>query len=449
MRGRTLRATLPPMPEEDTITATSASATGSPADRDTAERDTLFLVVERAKREWEATFDAISDGIAVVDGDGIIQRANVALARMLGREIRGLPGARCCEVLVHHADEGCPRTATSAAERTFEVFDDDYHCFEEASHPRPDGGGTILVVKDVTKQTLVLERMKKLHEETRRSNRALTEGLERLRTTQEQLIAAEKIASIADLAAGLAHEINNPLGIVASNLDHLERHATTLLGLVDALTPLAAPASGDALAAAQEAADLGFVREDVSDVASDARLGADRIRRIVAAIGDFAAGDTRAAGPVSLVTVLNDAVIDARARHATADIDDPTHDADGAPAEVSGVRRQLHQALSRLLDNAVEANARTEELGGRVEVQVVSVEGTSMVAVEVRDSGPGVDDETARRAAAPFFTTHPAGSHLGLGLTIAAAIARRLGGQLSLANRAGGGAVARLVLPRA
>ncbi|MGM0577491.1 MAG: sensor histidine kinase [Myxococcota bacterium] len=394
----------------------------------------LFRRVERAKREWEGTFDAIGDGIAVVREDGTLRRANRGLARMVGRDVRDLPGSRWDALWPERQAPWPPEDDSSCQ---FERFGDTYRCFEETAHPGIAGGERILVVKDVTERRLVAERMQKLHEETREANRALTESLERLRATQQQLVHAEKIAIIGRLAAGLAHEINNPLGFITSNLRYMEEHAQALLGLVDRLVALVPEDQADAVAGAQREADLDYVRQDLPGVVEDASEGAERIRRIVTAIGEFA--DSEPGGlPLDVASVVEDAAAEARLRHGE---DADIHVEPSEVPPVQGSARRLLRAVGRLLDNAVEA-------GGPVTVRTSTDNG--QVVVEVVDGGPGVPAEVADRAFDPFVTSHPVGTHLGLGLTIAQAIAGGLRGEVSLHDRAGGrGTVARLVLPTA
>ncbi|MCA9557924.1 MAG: PAS domain-containing protein [Myxococcales bacterium] len=229
-----------------------------------AASDTLLARIERAKLEWEGTFDAIRDGIAVVAPDGRVRRVNRALAKMLAADVRALPGRACCEVWAHHVTLGCPLDEPALRPRVFDSPAMPGHQLEERAHALPDGG-TVLLFEEVTEREAVRRNVERLHREAREANRALSESLQALQREQVRTAQAEGTASLASLAAGLAHEINNPLGIITQNLGHAEGDAKALEGLAE---------RGDA--APNQAAALGA---ELLETLSDARAGAARIGR--------------------------------------------------------------------------------------------------------------------------------------------------------------------------
>jgi signal transduction histidine kinase len=219
------------------------------------------------------------------------------------------------------------------------------------------------------------------------------------------LYRAERLATAGTIAAGLAHEIRNPLTAVRTGVQILRDREDI-------------PSDACAL--------LGEVVHEV-----------DRIDRLVESLLLFARAPRAARQRVDLADLARRSVslLAARARKGGVTM---TVSAPPAPVLVSGDPGELEQVALNLLINAVEAHA------GSVEV-AVTAEG-SVATLEVRDRGPGISGDLLDRVFEPFFTTKVDGS--GLGLPISFAIVRRHGGELTLENAAGGGALARVSLPR-
>ncbi|MDD9947269.1 MAG: ATP-binding protein [Myxococcales bacterium] len=226
-----------------------------------------------------------------------------------------------------------------------------------------------------------------------------------LRATQDQLVHGERLASIGRLAAGVAHEIGNPLSAVLGLLELLE---------------------GNTLSAAQRSEFLGRIHAET-----------DRINGIIRGLLDFARRDASgsdALGPVQVEQVSRDAVALVRHRRDAAQVQIVEHYEAGLPV-ATGIGSQLTQVLLNLLLNAVDALSGS----GTISVAAERTDG-GLVEVSVSDTGTGIDPEIIGHLFEPFVTTKPPGSGTGLGLAVAHALIERMGGQLLAENLAQGGA---------
>jgi signal transduction histidine kinase len=260
--------------------------------------------------------------------------------------------------------------------------------------------------------------------EMRRYN-ALLEETVRQRTAElqeanAQLLFADRLATVGQLAAGVGHEINNPLAFILSNLEYARRELER---------PQDTPAPRE--------------REEVLAALSEAHEGAERVRLLVQDLKLLSRSDDAAAGPVDLEAVLRSASkmatheIRLRARLVVRSEPIPP---------VHGNAARLCQVFLNLLINA--AHAIPEGAVERHEIALVTRrESDSRVVVEVRDTGSGIPAENLERIFRPFFTTKPVGVGSGLGLSVCQRIISAHGGDISVESELGRGTTFRVVLP--
>jgi two-component system NtrC family sensor kinase len=262
-----------------------------------------------------------------------------------------------------------------------------------------------------------------------RLNGEMLEVNAQLKATQAQLLHSEKMASIGQLAAGVAHEINNPIGYVYSNLSTLGGYVEELLAVAGNIAP--AQAAG---------CDLEFLAEDIPQLLSESREGLDRVKKIVQDLKDFSrsgSGDEWEWCDVTrgLVSTLNIVHNELKYKVTVQNELQPTPDINCLPS-------QLNQVFMNLLVNAGQA------IGEKGNIWLRSGHDDSSVWIEVEDNGCGIGKEQLNRIFEPFFTTKPVGKGTGLGLSVSYAIVRKHGGEFAVDSTPGKGSRFRVPLPR-
>ncbi|WP_198119626.1 ATP-binding protein [Massilia rhizosphaerae] len=265
----------------------------------------------------------------------------------------------------------------------------------------------------------------------------------RLSEAHDQLLQSEKMASIGQLAAGVAHEINNPIGFVNSNMGTLRHYVGTLLSVVDAYgAAVNEAAPGSALAARIEAigreADLGYLKEDIADLVSESMDGLKRVKDIVQALKDFSHvgltdwqyADVHAGLDTTLNIVANEIKYKATVEKHY-----------GKLPEIKCLASQLNQVFMNLLVNAAQA------IQNRGVITIATGAQDGWVWVKISDNGCGIAPDNLKRVFEPFFTTKPVGSGTGLGLSLSYSIVNKHGGRIDVASKPGVGTVFTVRLP--
>jgi signal transduction histidine kinase len=286
------------------------------------------------------------------------------------------------------------------------------------------------------------QRVRQRTAELSATNRHLSEEIAERKQLQCRLIQSEKLASVGQLAAGMAHEINNPLAFLASNASMLERYVEQLFELLAAHQRAAAdPAAQPALLAAQARIDLAYLRDDIPVLLAESRGGMDRVARIVADLKEFAQADREQQWEWADIR----GGIDATLSLAAAELQ-PVADVvceHGDLPLVECLPRQLNQVLMSLLLNAGQAMAGRAR--GRITVRTGRA--AEQVWLEVQDDGCGIAAEILPRIYDPFFTTRAIGKGAGLGLSLAYGIVRAHQGRIEVESTPGAGTRFRVVLP--
>ena len=282
-------------------------------------------------------------------------------------------------------------------------------------------------------------------DELRRRHTELQQTYASLAGAQEQLLQAEKMASIGQLAAGIAHEINNPIGYVHSNLVSLRGYTAGLLELIATYEHTLAPKLDEAtlavIAGVRQRVDFDFVSTDLPELISESREGLERVRRIVQDLKDFShAGhestwrrvDLHKGLESTLNIVWNDLKYRARVERRL-----------GTLPLVECHASEVNQVLMNLLLNAGHAIGER----GVITLESGHDEESGEAWISIRDSGPGIAADALPRIFDPFFTTKPVGAGTGLGLSISYGIIKKHGGRIDVTNHPEGGAVFTVVLP--
>jgi len=276
----------------------------------------------------------------------------------------------------------------------------------------------------------------------------VAEGNLRLSEAQEKLIQSEKLASIGQLAAGVAHEINNPIGFVKSNFSSLKTYVADILDILqqyEAAEPLL-PADSPAvqkLKVLKASADLPFISEDIQQLIAQSQDGIARVAKIIQDLKDFARSDSNP----TWVTADVLGCLDSALNIATNEIKYKASVVReyGSLPEIECLPAQLGQVFLNILVNAAQAIDPQSGLG-----KIVIRSGQQddeHIWVEISDTGCGMSDAQLKRIFDPFYTTKAVGVGTGLGLSISYGIIQRHGGNIRATSTPGEGTTFRIELP--
>lgn len=410
------------------VTAASASGPVLVAMREISDWQRYSIGIEQLSRFYEVTLNTTAEGILGIDAGGAIDFANPAATRLLGWPSEELIGRAIGDILGtdshRHQPEGI------AGEAWFMRRDGEPFVAEFRVSPKQEEDtrqGAVMVFADISTR-------KAAERELQESNARLHAALQALEATQRQLFQAEKMAAIGQLAAGIAHEINNPLAFVGANLRSMESYAVELL-----LAAEAGVQRDDAHSSGAAALDLDFLRQDIPALCVESHHGIARIAGIVQNLRTFAQVDSYREWGLADLNVGLESAVNLIATEIGAGVEILREL--GELPQIECQPGQINQVFFNLLSNAVRA------VGSHGKIWLRSGRAEDEVWLEVADNGCGIAPEHLERLFEPFFTTCAVGQGMGLGLSVAYGIVKRHGGQLSVSNRAGGGSVFRVVLP--
>jgi signal transduction histidine kinase len=257
----------------------------------------------------------------------------------------------------------------------------------------------------------------------------------RLEQANKQLLQSEKLAAIGQLAAGVAHEINNPVGYVYSNLQTLENYLNDLFRLTDAIDTAA---SLEDLRQVRHNIDYNYLREDLKDLLSESREGIERVKTIISAMKDFSHIEEEEFKQADLhrgiETTLN--VVNNELKYKAEVVRDF-----GELPHVECIASQINQVIMNLLVNAAHA---IEDFG---KITIRTRHQGDSVTLEVEDTGKGIASEHLNRIFEPFFTTKGIGKGTGLGLSLSFNIIKKHNGEIEVHSEPGQGTRFRITLP--
>ncbi|MBD9355406.1 ATP-binding protein [Methylomonas albis] len=266
--------------------------------------------------------------------------------------------------------------------------------------------------------------------------------IRQLEETQVQLLQSEKMASIGQLAAGVAHEINNPIGFVNSNLSTLQEYVDGMLRLLAAYERVEGSLVEEALqdiTQLKQEVEIGYLRSDIGNLLTESLDGLQRVRRIVQDLKDFSR-----VGELEKQLANLESGLDSTLNVVWNEIKykaEVVKEYGGIP-EINCIASQLNQVFMNLLINAVQAI----ESHGRITIR--TGHDKNSVWVEVEDTGKGIKPEQLGKIFDPFFTTKSVGMGTGLGLSLSYGIVKKHNGCIEVKSELGKGTIFRVLLPR-
>jgi signal transduction histidine kinase len=359
---------------------------------------TLFIkALVVAKREWEATFDAILDPLAILDTAGVVRRANLGFARAVQRNIRDVVTRTCASLLGPPAAGSADPIALSLADSAARTAEARYsglptiHQVTISPWREEDGSlsGLVVLLKDLGEQKEQEQRMQQ----------------------------AARLADIGQLAAGVAHEINTPLASIALRAESLLRSAQD-------------PALAELEAFKNFPRYLKTIEEETY-----------RCKKIIRALLEFSSSRPPETRPTDL-NALAERAADLVGHQMKLKQVSLSLRLEPGLGSIPADDGQLRQVLLALLMNALDATSA----GGHIEVETCArADGHAVLAV--KDDGAGIPPEIRAKIFSPFFTTKPFGQGTGLGLAICHGIVTSHGGTLEVESEPGRGTRVAVILP--
>lgn len=364
------------------------------------EQSRLLGEVTDSRREWEETFEAMTDGVSIHAPSGKIRRANESLAKMFGRDLNELVGIRCCE-LYHNSKKpraNCTimRTVTERQPQKVEIEDHkNGRILRVITDPIiTEGGriaGVVCTTRDVTDEKLI----------------------------ERRLVQQERISAIGEIAAGIAHEVGTPLNIISANIEFLLRGKSE-----------------------NPAEELSAIHEQTQNITA-----------LVRQLLDFSRDRSPEFAPVNANLLIEKTVGLLNHQLQKAAIKIELNLVQYLPT-VDGDASQLQQVLFNLITNARQATEILPDSESERKLQISTDTAFATteefphphIVIKISDSGRGIADEDLPNVFNPFFTANKEGG-TGLGLAISLRIIQRHSGVLTIENNARGGCTAKIKLP--
>ncbi|MDQ1093248.1 two-component system NtrC family sensor kinase [Xanthomonas sacchari] len=380
-----------------------------------------------------ALSELLYEGVVLFRADGQLLLANRAARRHLSSADAGALGSHLAQWLPGDAlsqARGSGRWSGSLPTEQHVVLAHLYF------HGDAAGGHYLMLIQGIEGQQDYEQELQQRHAELR-------QAYLRLNGAQEKLLQSEKMASIGQLAAGVAHEINNPIGYVHSNLGSLQEYLRSLFTLIEAYErALRAPDPKALIPEIDDIRnrfDIDFISRDLPQLMAESREGIERVTRIVRDLKDFSySGREESWKLVDLHSGL-ESTINIIWNELKYKVTLERHY--GNLPLVECLPSELNQVYMNLLLNAGQA------IGERGTIVVSTGQDGEEVWIEFKDSGAGIPADLLQRIFDPFFTTKPVGSGTGLGLSISYGIINKHHGRIDVSSTVGDGSTFRIVIP--
>ncbi|NUQ76647.1 MAG: PAS domain S-box protein [Polyangiaceae bacterium] len=417
--GKYVNVTARPLRDED-----GRARGGVAVFRDTTGQRNAQKALQRAQSELRQVIEKIPDGVGIFCREGHFVYVNPALAACLGYDRpEALFEVPVLDLI--HPDERERAAARMQANESAETAKSSL----ELRYRRKDGELVTLEVSPV--QSLEFEGAP--------AYLFVARDVTEQKKMQARLLLADRMASVGTLAAGVAHEINNPLAYVVTNMELVASELTALTDEAPSRFAAIEPSP-----ARDEVKDTMVVRlSELSQTLHEAQEGIERVRQITRDLKTFSRADEERRGAVDVARVLDASINMAwnEIRHRARLVKNY-----GRVPHVEANEARIGQVFLNLLINA--AQAVPEGAADKNEIRVsTQLEGADKVRIDIRDTGTGIAPDALRRIFDPFYTTKPVGVGTGLGLSICHGIVAQLGGEIVVSSELGKGSTFSVLLP--
>jgi two-component system NtrC family sensor kinase len=262
-----------------------------------------------------------------------------------------------------------------------------------------------------------------------------------IRNTQSALVQSAKMISLGQIVAGVAHELNNPVAFIYSNMHHLSGYIEKIKKVIaeyQALKSILPEEKRSEIEKVEKQLDIGFIVNDMSDLTQSCLDGANRTKEIVLGLRTFSRMDESSYRPSDLHEGLRSTL-----RLLSAELKNriTVHQELGEIPKVECALSQINQVFMNLISNSIQA------IDGKGEIWLRTLQKGSEVVIEIEDTGSGMTPEVVNQVFVPFFTTKKVGEGTGLGLSIAYGLIQKHHGRIEVESELGRGTLFRIILP--
>ncbi len=402
--------------------------------------------IEQAKKEWEQTVDSLNDIIILIDPKDKILRTNKTLSDITNIKYPDLLGRKWREVL---QDNGFTYSIYDSGDIEFYHTSNKFFNYNISSwtSEKTNQSVSVIILQDITELKQLTQNIEENRHILERKNQELEKAYSKLKSAQSQILQQEKMASIGQLAAGVAHEINNPTGFIMSNLNTLMKYSGRIREFAafqtEALEALSKdiPSRNEMLEKLREkrkATKFDHVMSDIDSLISESLEGAERIKRIVQDLKSFSRVDEAEnkladinAGIDSTINIIwNELKYKTSIKKEYGEIPKTRCDAG-----------QLNQVFMNILINAAQAIEK------RGEIKIRTWHEADNIYISISDTGTGIPEDKINRIFEPFFTTKDVGQGTGLGLSIVYDIIQKHNGDIGVESKLGIGTTFNIRIP--
>ncbi len=390
--------------------------------------------LELAQQFIDSVLSSMTDVLIACDTAGRIQQVNAALEKLTGIAAADFVGRQLNEIFGDDSQDAVQHFPERLGNVSLIDCEVSLRCADSSSAPlamncssryNSAGGlvGMVLLGRPIG--------------ELRRAYDDLNQAHRELQQTQQHLVQSEKMASLGRLVAGVAHELNNPISFVFGNMHALKRYGTRITQYLERVSQ---EIDSPALRQLHDELRIDRILGDIEPLIDGTLEGAERVSDIVQDLRRYSGGQREELSQFELPAAIRKAVqwvLKAERIKPEVHYQLPTK------LKMIGRKGQLHQILINLVQNAADAMEKAEQQ--RLDISCEELNG--MIAIRIRDYGPGIPDDQLPHIFDPFYTSKPVGQGTGLGLYISYGLAQEMNGALSAHNHPEGGAEFILSLP--